>query len=267
VESVLVAKNNEVEPNFLSGNLNIFNVIDLIKTFEEGSKNGIVELKSRNKIGQLQFNKGNLAHAIYESKDPLEAVLAMSIWNEGIFSLKPDNVRHSQLLKLDNQQIIKECQDFIVEREKILSTMPDPDLVFYALPTLDYENLNPLTRKNLLFFKNGKTLKEFFEQDEDGSLKLLKELKSWFDKNWLVDKLVFKKKQLFLKERQNASPVKKLFSKVFSKTEEVATTSSEISNEETSIEKDLVITSRKRPYLFKDFDYVKGFAEALEDKS
>lgn len=267
VESVLVPKNNEVEPDFLSGNLNIFNVIDLIKTFEEGNKNGIIELKNRNRVGQLQFNKGNLVHAVYNSKDPLEAVLSMSIWNEGIFSVKPDNVRHSQLIKLNNQQIIKECQDYIVEREKLISMMPDTDLVFYALPTLDYEELSPLARKNLLFFKNGKNLKEFFEQDEDGSLKLLKELKSWFDKNWLVDKLVYKKKQLLLKEQQNASAMKKIFAKVFSKKEEEITTENEIPAEEMSVEKNLVFSSQKKSNLFQNFELIKEFEEALGAKS
>lgn len=267
VESVLVPKNSEVEPDFLSGNLNIFNVIDLIKTFEESDKNGVVELKSRNRIGQLQFNKGKLVHAVYDSKDPLEAVLSMSIWNEGIFSVKPDSVRHSQLIKLDNQQIIKECQDFIVEREKILSSLPEDDIVYYSAPMLNYEELSSQTRQNLLFFKNGRTLKEFFEQDEDGSVRLLRELKSWIDKNWLLNRPAFKEQQLAMKEKENASAVKKMFSKVFSRKENENKVAVDSLQETPSLETELLEDSQKKKYLFRDFEYLKQFANALETKN
>ncbi|MCB9058232.1 MAG: DUF4388 domain-containing protein [Calditrichae bacterium] len=267
VESVLVPKNSEVEPDFLSGNLNIFNIIDLIKTFEESDRNGVVELKSRNRVGQLQFNKGKLVHAIYDSRDPLEAVLSMSIWNEGIFSVKPDSVRHSQLIKLDNQQIIKECQDFIVEREKILSSLPDNDVVYYSAPMLNYEELGAQIRQNLLFFKNGRTLKDFLEQDEDGSVRMLRELKSWIDKNWLLNRPAFKEQQLLMKEKENSSAVKKMLSKVFSRKENENKNTVEPVAETPSLETELAKDSLKKKYLFSDYDYLMQFADALEAKN
>ena len=267
VESVLVPKNSEVEPDFLSGNLNIFNIIDLIKTFEESDRNGVVELKSRNRVGQLQFNKGKLVHAIYDSRDPLEAVLSMSIWNEGIFSVKPDSVRHSQLIKLDNQQIIKECQDFIVEREKILSSLPDNDVVYYSAPMLNYEELGAQIRQNLLFFKNGRTLKDFLEQDEDGSVRMLRELKSWIDKNWLLNRPAFKEQQLLMKEKENSSAVKKMLSKVFSRKENENKNTVEPVAETPSVETELAKDSLKKKYLFSDYDYLMQFADALEAKN
>jgi hypothetical protein len=239
--------------------------MDLIHTFQDGKKNGTIELKCKNWVGQLQFNKGALVNAIYANKEPMDAVLTMSAWTDGIFRASLDNVRHNHKIKLDNQQIIEECQKHLIKREKLLASLPDPSQDYYAAPLLDYEELPHAVRKNLLAFKQGCTISDFIDQDAEGSLKLLEDVKSWVKKEWLIEKPAFKEQQMIIKQRERESGVMKMFSKIFSKEPEM--TQRKVlkeEKEETSFE-DEMKSSQKRSHLFNDYDYLRQFSKILED--
>jgi Domain of unknown function (DUF4388) len=263
VETVLVSSIDEDNDAKLSGSLNLLNVINLIQTFEDGKKNGVIELISKNRMGQLQFYKGKLVNAIYNNSDPIEAVLAMSLWRDGLYTVTYDKIRHNHRIKLDNRQVIKECQDHILNHEKILSALPDKETVLYASPTIDYEELGAKDRANLLYFKFGKSINEFIENDSDGMLAFLKEIDSWIDKGALVGKEEFQAQQLKIKEEKNKSGVKKLFGKIFSKKEESQSPAPGMIKKNKDSGEDY---SEKKVYMFDRFNLLAEYAEILENQ-
>ena len=219
-------------------------------------------------MGQLQFNKGALVNAIYSSKEPLDAVLTMSAWTDGIFRAKLDNARHNHKITQSNQEIIEACQLYLVKREKLLASLPSPDKTFYSAPLLDYEELAHQERKDLLLFRSGCTISDFIDQDAEGSLKLLEDVKSWVKKEWLIEKPAYKEQQLIIKQRERESGVMKMFSKIFSKEPELKQRKSvqEDKGEFPSFE-DEMKSSQKKNHLFNDYDYLKEFSKVMENKS
>jgi hypothetical protein len=266
MESVLLQKDSAAGEDDLNGHLSVFNVVDLINTFQDGKKNGTIELKSKNWVGQLQFNKGTLVNAIYSNQEPLDAVLVMSSWSDGIFRAKLDNMRHNHKIQINNQEIIKACQEYLAKRGKLLASLPETDKEFYAAPLLDYEELSPQLRQHLLAFKSGRTISEFIDKDSEGSLKLLEEIKSWVKNEWLIDKATYKEQQLIIKEREQESGVMKMISKIFSKEREINPVKSvKEDKEEFNTFEDEMKSSQKKNHLFNDYEYLKQFSMILEE--
>ena len=261
IESILVSSADENKAAKLSGSLNLLNVINLMQTFEEGKKNGIIELISKNRVGQLQFYKGKLVNAIYNSMDPLDAVLAMSLWREGIYTVSLDKARHIHRIKLDNRQLIKECQNYILIYEKLLNSLPDREIVLYAAPSLDYEEVSAKARKNLLFFKFGKSINDFIENDSEGVLDFLKEIETWINKKALVEKEEHQKQLLYIKEHKNRSGVKKIIDKIFSKKE---SRDIQAVNNENIIRQAANGDSARKPHLFDRYELLNEFVDILE---
>ncbi len=267
IETLMVARTaGRKQESDLSGSLNVFNVIDLIQTFEDGRKNGSVELKHQEKRGEIQFNRGKVVNARLDNKDPLEAILAMATWMSGAFKVNLDNMRHNERILLDNQQVIKECQNHLQKREKLLQSLPDRNVVFYAAPLLDYEEIGPAARKNLLFFKEGKTLMSFIEQNADGSLRMLEDLETWIDKKWLVQRMDYKDQLALLKERENTSPIRKVVNKLFARSSEVERhmrgQNAAKGETEESLQEEVQL--KRKPHLFEDLTLLHDFRQRLE---
>jgi len=262
VESVLLTAEDENKGGNLSGSLSLLNVINLIQTFEEGKKNGIAELISKNRVGQLYFYKGKLVNAVFNSMDSLNAILAMALWRDGIYTITLDKLRHNHRIKLDNKQMIKECQSHILEHEKLLNSLPDKEITYYAAPLLDYEKISAKARKNLLFFKFGKSINEFIENDSEDTFDFLKEIDNWINKKSLILKEEYQNQQLQIKEEKNKSGVQKIMNKIFSKNEKA-----EIKNlaDENTEKKNSFDVQDKKPHLFDSYESLKEFSDILEN--
>lgn len=266
IESVILPKNvTQIDSNEMTGNLNVFDVIDLIINFEEGKKNGIVELKRQHKIGQLHFNKGKLVNAIYGNKDPQKALTILSTWKTGTFSVNHDNTHHSVQLKLDNKQAIEECQKYRQLQEELVYSLPDQSIVFTAAPWLNYEELQHETRLGLLFFKNGDTLANFFNEQDDVGIQLLENVHSWIKTKKLLQNKEYKYQLYLIKKRQGKSAVRKMLDKILAKEEQPEIWKMEEGDiKDTSLEKELVEASKKKAHKFTDYKYLQNFKEILE---
>ncbi|KAA3611335.1 MAG: DUF4388 domain-containing protein [Calditrichaeota bacterium] len=262
VESILVSSTEENADSGLSGSLSLMNVINLIQTFQDGKKNGIIELISKNRVGQLQFYKGKLVNAQFKSQKPLDAVLAMSLWREGVYTISLDKTRHAHKLKLENEEIIKECQNHILAREKLLNSLPDREVVFYASPLLDYEKISAADRKSLLFFKFGKSLNGFLEKNSEGSLEFLKGIDNWVENGSLIEKEEYQKQQLKIKEQKNQSGVKKIIDKIFSKK---VTDEEQSSKTQKTVKNIIKENSHKKSHLFDRYEVLAEFGRILEN--
>jgi hypothetical protein len=264
MESILVQQDHDKSVDQLTGHLSVFNVIDLIQTFEDGKKNGILEIKSKNKIGQLYFTRGELVNASYGKNDPLQSIKIMCSWRDGVFRAELDKVPHKKKINLNNQDVIRECQNHLLEREKIISAFAEKDTEYYSAPLLDYENLGFLERKNILFFKKGATISDFIDQEEEGSLRVLKEIKKWLKNGWLVKRDEYKEQTNKLREQEKASGVMKMINKMFSKGPELIKSTSLSIDDDTFFDEDEHTKTEKKPYLFSDKDYLQNFLEILK---
>ncbi len=264
MESILVGQDFSNLDDDLNGHLGVFSVLDLIKTFEDGKKNGIIEIKSKNKLGSLYFTRGLLVNASYGKNEPLQSVLIMSTWRDGVFRAKLDKVPHKDKIKIGNQAVIEDCKKYLEEREKLISTIPDKESELYSAPLLDYEDLGYKEREHILFFKKGNTIYDFINQDEEGTLTIIKEAKKWVKNNWLVPKNVYKEQNAKLKEQEEASGVKKVFNKIFAKEPQLIKTNIKDTDDIDTLLNDDLASALKRKYLFTDTAYLKEFVGALE---
>lgn len=265
MESILLDQETNKSDDDLNGHLSVFSILDLIQTFEDGKKNGILEIKSKNKVGQIYFTRGELVNASYGQNDPLQSVLIMSTWRDGVFRAKLDKVPHKDKLKIGNGQIVQECQKYLIERDKLIQALPNRDTELYSAPLLDYEDMGFLERKYILFFKKGNTIHEFINQEEEGTLKILKEVKKWLKNNWLVPKNIYKEQNNQLREQENASGVMKVFNKMFSKQPKLIKTNISATDDiDSLLDGNELVSGEKRKYLFTDMAYLKEFIGVLE---
>lgn len=266
MESILLDQDTNKTDDDLNGHLSVFTILDLIQTFEDGKKNGIIEIKSKNKIGQLYFTRGVLVNASYEKNEPLQSLLVMSTWRDGGFRAKLDKVPHKDKIKLGNKKAIEECQRYLLERDKLINSIPDKDTELYSAPLLDYEEMGYLERKHILFFKKGNTIHDFIYQEEEGTLKILKVIKKWLQNGWLVPKNIYKEQNNQLREQENTSGVMKVFNKIFTKQPQLITTKiKQTSDVDSILEIDDLESTQKRKYLFTDKEYLKEFIVVLEN--
>lgn len=260
LETVLIPQSDkDTRKKGLSGNLNFFNITDLIKMCEEGKRNGAIELISRNRIANLQFNKGKLVNAAYRDFDPLDAVLHMSLWKEGSYSIHLDNVQHIQKIKLENSQIINECQNYIIEQDKAMAELPELDRVFYAAPLINYEEIAPDARKKLLFFKLGKSLEEFLDENDDLTPKQLYDVKIWVRQKGLIDKKEYNAQKKYIKDMESTSKVKILFNKVFAKNKAEKSFGDIVLENSKDINNYNKGETKIQAYQFKDMAYLNQF--------
>ncbi len=268
IENIFSQRSEKKNKNEISGNLSDFNVIDLIQTFEDSHKNGIISLRHMDKEAELVFNKGKLVNVRFGSRDPLDAIRAMSLWREGTFVFKSDKIRHAEMIKLDNQQVILECQAYLMKREKIIRSFSDKDVVLYAAPMLDFEQVGPKVRGYILFFKEGHTLNDFLEYAADAPLRILKDVDKWLKKKWLVKKSQYKEQLYLLKKNENRSAVSKIFQRVFSKSDDknIISYTTDIPTNSDSEDDEFLITHSQSEWYFSDSDLLDTFIAALEAK-
>lgn len=266
IENIFSRRSGPTDKKEMTGSLSVFNVIDLIQTFEDSHKNGIIHLRSCGNEAEMLFNKGRLVNVHFGSRDPLDAVRVMSVWQEGDFTIKMDKVRHAEMIKLENQQVILECQNYLMKREKIIHSLREKDLVYYAAPMLDFEQIGPMARKYILFFKDGKTITDFIEYSIDAPLRILSDIERWLKKNWLLKKTQYKEQLYLLKKNENRSAVSKLLQRVFSKENDKVNISysTDIPEETARDDEGFILKKEQKDYYFSNTELLDTFIEQLE---
>jgi len=263
VRSVEVQKGPEID--LTEGRLDDFNLIHLIQTFETGKKSAVLVLEDGIKKGEIEFNNGAVVNASYSNRDPLEAITIMSAWRQGTFRARQGSVGHKKRITLANQQIIMECLNYISSQEKLLNKLPATDEVLYASPSLNFEELSPRDRNQLLAFKDGNNLKEISQMFTGNLNQLLKKIESWLDKKWLVKKDEFEALRKKLSEEEDVSALKKVMQKVFKKGKP-ENESEEFKARYSFLDKaDLAQPVLMRHNEFNNYQRLKSFLDVLEE--
>jgi len=248
----------------IRGRLDDYNLIDLIQTFEDAKRNGVLFLQKGAQEGRIEFNKGNVANARLDDKDPLEALEEMATWFNGQFWAKQDREKHLERIKLDNQQVILDCLNHINTQQELLNELPDKNLLFFAAPGIDYEEIGPYSRNILLLFKEGNSIAYLLENYSQKTIPMLKKIKECLEKGWLLNKEEFEK-NLKPDTKDQVGGLKKFMKKVFGKKENDETkTATPTKKNDEILEEKMLLSISKRPHLFRDLNRLREFAESME---
>jgi hypothetical protein len=267
IESILLdqGKNIHKDNGFIQGYLHDFPFIELIKTFSDTGKNGILTVFRGNWTGVVQFNKGKIVNAHLREYEPIDAIRTMATWFTGTFKMNLDKTEHRVYFSLDNQQILAKCQEEIRNRNQLARELPNLNLKFYTTPELNYERFEPGERKILLHFKDGATLNHVVEMYPGHTVKILERIKKWLEEELLIKPADYNEKIMILQEKENVTGIRKLFAKVFSKSvKEEVKIPQDVADEDISMEEEVALRIRKRDQIFNDFNKLNGFIESLE---
>ncbi|HHM02200.1 MAG TPA: DUF4388 domain-containing protein [Caldithrix abyssi] len=254
-------KNEKIDKD-IEGDLSQYSLMDLIQSLEDSRQNGILKLYAGERAGEIVLDRGAIVNARFDKQEPVMALRMMAQWNNGRFHFIPDKIHHKEEIKLDNQQILKECQLHHRLYEKAVDNIPDRDIVFYTSPLLDFEQIGPMARKYLLYFKNGLTPADFLEQHGTGSLKIPENLLTWINKKWLVKRSVYNQQLAQVEKQQKTSGVKRIFDKVFARGKAAPRIDYSSTHASSGASLEEILT--RRPYLFTDHKRLKALIDALD---
>ncbi len=247
------------------GRLEDFNLVHLIQTFEEGKKSGILLMEDGIKKGEVEFLEGQVVNAVYSNHDPLEAVTIMSAWKKGQFKAKQGKPTRRKRIALANQQVIMECLNYISVQDKLLNSLPTKSETLYPSPLINFEELSPRDRNQLLSFKDGNTLENVMEMFTGNINQLLRKMDKWIEKKWLVRKTEYNSILKKIMDEENKSPFKKMIEKMFEKTKS-SDESKFFEAKYSYLERtDIVQTATKKGIQFKNFKRIGEFLKLVEE--
>jgi hypothetical protein len=262
---ILGQKNKSPDMDLVEGRLEDFNLVHLIQTFEDGKKSGILILEDGIKKGEVEFRDGNLVNAVYSNRDPLEAVTIMSAWNKGQFRAKQGKSTRRKRIALANQQIIMECLNYISLQEKLLKNMPKKNKKLYPSPEINFEELSPRDRNQLLAFKDGNTLEGIMDMFTGNLNQLFRKMEKWIDKKWLVEKSEYDNILKKINDEENKSSFSRMIEKMFEKSKPGGR-KEEFEAKYSYLEKtDVVQAVNRKKNQFKDYRKLGDFMKLMED--
>ena len=203
--------------NQLQGRLQDLGLVDLIRSFINGEKNGILNLDHGGISGHLEFNNGKLVHAALGECDPLEAVMVMSLWNDGVFYGSYSDSEYKETIHLNNEQIIEEASNYQKAYQDILKKLPNWDVYLYTDPNLEYQEFGPKDRKILQLFRNGQSLEKFMPTYSGSWNFILKKFILWLDRKWILKEDAYRLLQAQIRADERKSAFRKALDKMFSK--------------------------------------------------
>ncbi len=246
------------------GSLEDFNLIDLLQSFEEGKKNGVLILENGPRKGDIEFNKGKVVNARFQSREPLESITIMSTWFKGQFTAKLDSKRHRERMNMTTQQITFECMNYLNLQEQLLSNLPDRSARFYTAPDMDYEDIGPSDRQILLTFKDGFTIDDILEIYIGNTNLLLERVDKWIRKKWLLRKADYDIHLKEIRDYEKMSGLQKFINKVFTRVEEDEKSAKKVTRKDKSNDITQIPVVRQE-YLFDNRELLISFIIALEN--
>jgi len=218
----------------MQGRLQDLALVDLIRSFINGKKSGILNLEQAGSSGHLEFNNGNLVNAVLAECDPLESVMVMSLWNEGVFYGIYSDTKYKETIHLDNEQIIQEASNYQKTYQDLLKKLPNWDVHLYTDPDLEYQEFGPRDREILQQFRNGLSLEKFMPAFTGNWNFILKKFILWLDRKWILKEDAYRMLQAQIRADERKSAFRKAMDKMFSKDQKEEI----LSSQETEVFKD-----------------------------
>jgi hypothetical protein len=215
----IFASTDQQEQYAFQGSLEFINGVDLLRTFTKATCTGVLYFHWGERKGRIEFKNGQIVNAVYRQMDPLTAVLIMASWKYGFVFFKDDQFVSKRSIMLTNDQIFAECLDYQKEYQKLIASFRMRKQPYYPHPDLNYEEFGPTERKVLRDMRRGRTIEEIIENYQGDVNFILKKLKNWADQQFIIPQEYYQQIKKQIEEEENASPIKRLMQKLFSKQE------------------------------------------------
>lgn len=250
-----IARTEEDQYGFI-GLLDFVDGVELLRAFCVRGNTGILTFNWDERNGRIEIQNGQIIHAAYRQLDPLTSVLVLTSWQHGQVSFKEESFISKRSIMLTNEQIFDECLQYRQEREQLLQDFPSENVKLFTHPDLNFEDFGPSERKWLYKMYKGKTIPELRDLYEGDFNFLLKKLKLWLEKQYIIPEDEYHSIKAKKEAEMATSGLTRLFRKILK-------TGQKEKEVETSEEKQSV--HKKWPYLFNGFESLQNFKSMLEE--
>jgi DNA-binding response OmpR family regulator len=210
------------EEEGMYGKLEDYNLIDLIQTLESSKKTGVLVLYRAREEGKIWISEGNIHDAKYRNFKPIAAIQKMVSWSDGDFAISFTDENYEKLIEENNQQILLDAIQYIDQRNKQLQKLPDTNEILLISPEADMEEMAEEDVTYLRFFHGGQSISGFLDSFDEDDIKLLKEVETLLDHNFLMTREEFDSFVSQQEQMAEDAGIKNVFKKFFKrKTEDV----------------------------------------------
>jgi hypothetical protein len=207
----------------MQGNLDDYNLVDLVQNLEKNKKTGILRLNKGEDEGRIWFYKGNIYEAKFRTLENLDAVYKLITWMHGEFAISFVDEEYEQKIETGNQQILLEAIQRLDQRNKILDTITDINVTLLISPQADMDQMDSNDGKYLKFFHGGKSSAVYLDTFDTDDLVLLEKLQAFMKSKFLMTREQFEQFTMEQDKELAEAGMKNVFSKFFKAKEEKKT--------------------------------------------
>ncbi|MCK4250445.1 DUF4388 domain-containing protein [candidate division WOR-3 bacterium] len=162
----------------LQGNLEDFELTDVIQLIQLGQKDGGLQIQIDEDIGVMYFKNGMVIHAKTNFLRGEPAIDSILSWKKGRFVFNPGEEAVENTVDLPIQQVVLEAARRIDELGKIQKLIPSFDIIvtIVEVPAVGVNNINlmPEEWKVLSFVDGSRTIKEIAQKINISEFKVSK---------------------------------------------------------------------------------------------
>ncbi|TFG94793.1 MAG: DUF4388 domain-containing protein [Calditrichales bacterium] len=199
----------------MQGKLDDYNLLDLIQTLESNHKTGVLILYHSRDEGKIWFEEGDIRDANYRTLGPVDAILKMSRWSDGDFSITFLDEKYEKIIEAENEQILLNVIQHIDDRNKILKELPPRKETLLISPEADMDQMEDSDVVYLRFFHGGQTIVDFLDMFDEDDLKLLGVVKGFVDNQIIMTREAFDHHQTEQERQAEGAGLKKAIKKLF----------------------------------------------------
>ncbi|APF20042.1 DUF4388 domain-containing protein [Caldithrix abyssi] len=251
------APNPENDRCLFRGSLDYIDGVELLRALCKEKNSGILNFNWGERNGRIELNNGQIIHAAYRQLDPLTSILVLTSWRHGEVSFKEETYISKRSIMLSNEQIFNECEQYLEERAQLLRAFPGADVKLFTHPDLNFEDFGPNERAWLYKMYQGKTPGEINDLYEGDFNFLLKKLKLWLEKQYILPESEYHRIKAKRDEEKAASGVKRLIKKLFGADQNKIEEMEEV--------RPVEIKREALPCYFHDFKALQTFKSLLEE--
>lgn len=148
----------------LQGNLEDFDLTDVLQLIHLGKKNGALEIETEGDRGEIYFENGKVLFAKTKQKMGEESIHQILRWTVGKFLFSPDKTAPERKMDIPIQNLILDAAKQIDEWKRLEKLIPSTDMIvdFVEDPEVSSEeiSLSPEEWKILSLITGEKSIKE-----------------------------------------------------------------------------------------------------------
>ena len=239
------------------GHLDYLDGVELLRALCKEENSGIVSFNWGERNGRIEIHNGQIIHAAYRQLDPLTSILVLTSWQHGQAAFKAETFLSKRSIMLTNEQIFDECLQYRQERHLLMESFPSKDVKLFTHPDLNFEDFGPSERTWLYKMYKGKTLSEIRDLYEGDFNFLLKKLKLWLEKQYIIPEEEYHLIKAQKEADRAASGFKRLMRKIIK--------SGKAEEEKQKAQPEKTPAQEKLPYSFTDFETLQAVKSLLEE--